>query len=181
MVIARGMPIPNNWLTFLDLPISGSMSKKEHTDSHILDLVISRDDDNLIISLLTLLYLYWNNLFQLKLFHKEHIKAVDKEAFLADLQVSFLVLDPPNVVDLYDSTLRDSVDQHAPLRKFQEPILPWYNKNIQAVKRHRRYCERLWIRTSLCVHFEMFKVSKILVKNTLASAKSEYYNNKNKA
>jgi len=26
------MQIPNNWLTFLDLPISGSMSKKENTD-----------------------------------------------------------------------------------------------------------------------------------------------------
>jgi hypothetical protein len=60
-------------------------------------------------------------------------------------------------------------------------MLPWYNKNILAAKRQRRYCERLWIRTSLCVHFEMLKVSKILVKNTLASAKSEYYNKRIKA
>ena len=61
-------------------------------------------------------------------------------------------------------------------------MLPWYNKNIQAAKRQRRYCERrLSIRTSLCVHYEMFKVSKILVKRTLASAKSEYYNKKVKA
>ena len=61
------------------------------------------------------------------------------------------------------------------------PMLPLYNKNIQAAKRHRRYFERLWIRTSLYVHFEMFKVSTILVKNTLASAKSEYCNKKIKA
>ena len=115
-------------------------------------------------------------------------KSIDKEAFLADLRVSSLVLDPPDdvdhLVDLYDNTLRDIVDQHAPLRTKEmpsRPMLPWYNKNIQAAKRHRRYCERLWIRTSLCVHFEMFKVSKILVKNTLASAKSEYYNRKIKA
>jgi len=60
-------------------------------------------------------------------------------------------------------------------------MLPWYNKNIQAAKRHRRYCERLWIRTSLCVHFEMFKVNNILVKSTFASTKSEYYNKKLKA
>jgi len=57
-------------------------------------------------------------------------------------------------------------------------MLPWYNKNILAAKRQRRYCERLWIRTSLCVHFEMLKVRKSFVKNTLASAKSEYYNKK---
>ena len=88
------------------------------------------------------------------------------------------------LVDLYDSTLRDIVDQHAPLRTKKipsRPMLPWYNKKIQAVKRHRRYCEWLWITTSLCVHFEMFKVSKILVNNTLASDKSEYYNKKIKA
>ena len=88
-------------------------------------------------------------------------KSIDKEAFLADLRVSSLIL------DLYDSTMRNVVDQHAPLRTKEmpsRPMLPWHNKNIQAAKRHRRYCERLWIRTSLCVHFEMFKVSKILVK-----------------
>jgi len=55
------------------------------------------------------------------------------------------------------------------------PMIPLYNKNIQAAKRHRRYCEWLWIRTSLCGHFEMFKVSKILVKIIVACAKSEYY------
>jgi hypothetical protein len=44
---------------------------------------------------------------------------IDKEAFLADLRVSSPVLDPPDDVDLYDNTLRDIVDQHAPLRKCQ--------------------------------------------------------------
>jgi len=92
-----------------------------------------------------------------------------------------LVLDPPDdvdhLVDLYDSTLRAIVDEHAPLRTKEMPMLPWYNKNIQAAKRHRRYCE---IRTSLCVHYEVFKVSKILVKNTFASAKFQYYNKRSK-
>ena len=71
-------------------------------------------------------------------------KPIDKEAFLADLRVSSLVLDPPDdvdrLVDLYDNTLRDFVDQHAPLRTKEmpsRPMLPWYNKNIQAAKRHR--------------------------------------------
>ena len=60
-------------------------------------------------------------------------------------------------------------------------LVPQYNKNIQAAKRHRRYCEQLWIRIGLCVHYEMFKLGSILVKITLASAKSEYYNTKIKA
>ena len=33
----------------------------------------------------------------------------------------------------------------------------------------------------MCFHHEMFKVSKILVKNILVSAKSDYYNEKVKA
>jgi len=59
----------------------------------------------------------------------------------------------------------------------KRPPLPWYKKNIQAAKRHRRQ----WIRTGLCVHYEMLKVSKIQVQNSLASAKSEYYNTNIKA
>jgi len=47
------------------------------------------------------------------------------------------------------------------------PMLPSYNKNIQAAKRHRMYCERLGIRTS-----------NIIFKNTLTSAISEYKNKK---
>ena len=52
---------------------------------------------------------------------------------------------------------------------------------MQAAKRQRRYCERLWITTGFCVHYEMFNVCKILVKDTLASAKSDYYNKNIKA
>jgi len=91
--------------------------------------------------------------------------------YLLSTDYSSLVLDPlgnvDHLVDLYDSTLRDIVDEHAPLRTKEMPrrtMLPQYNKNIQTVKKHRRYCDRLWVRTSLCVHYEIFKVSKILVK-----------------
>jgi len=89
-----------------------------------------------------------------------------------------------HLVDFYDSTLRDIVDEHAPLSTKVMPrrsMLPLYNKNIQTPKRNIMHSERLWINTSLCVHSEMFNVSIILVKNTLASAKSEYYNKKIKA
>ena len=175
------MQIPNNWLTFLDLPISGSMFKKEHTDI-VTSYILSSPAMMtiwlrvclcllccLIISLLTFMYPNQNNLLQQKWFHIENIS-----------RLFSLVLDPPDdvdhLVDLYNSTLRDIVDEHAPLRTKdmpRKPMLPWYNKSIQVAKRHRRYCEWLWIRTTLCVHHKMFKVSKSLVKNTLAFAKYE--------
>ena len=59
-------------------------------------------------------------------------KSIDKGAFLADLRVSSLVLDLPDdvghLVNLYDTTLRDTVDEHAPLRTKEmprRPMLPW--------------------------------------------------------
>ena len=83
------------------------------------------------------MYLYRNNLFQ--------IVSIDKEVFLADLRVSFLVLDPQddvdNLIHLYDSTLSGIVDEHANLRTKEiprRPLLTYYNKNIQTAKRHRR-------------------------------------------
>jgi len=47
-----------------------------------------------------------------------------------------------HLVDLFDSTLRDIVDVHAPLRAKEMPrrqMLTWYNKNIQAAIRHKRW------------------------------------------
>ena len=59
------------------------------------------------------------------------ISYIDKEAFLANLGVPSLVLDPPDdvdhLMDLYDSTLIYIVDDHAPLRKKEMPMLLWYN------------------------------------------------------
>ena len=152
------MQIPCNWLTFLDLPISGSRSKKEHTD--ILDLAIYRDDDNLIKGLSVSSMLSCHFLVNInvslqkqsgsaKVISYRRYKSIDKEAFLADLRVSSLELDPlhdvDHLVDLYDSTLRDIVDEYAPLvtKEMPRPLLPWYNKDIRYTKRRRRYYEQL--------------------------------------
>jgi len=167
------------------------VQERTHIYSHILDLVISRDDDNLIKGMFVSSMLSDHFLININIsVQKQSVsakdisyrkyKSIDKEAFLADLRVSSLVLDPPDdvdhLVDLYDSTMRDIVDEHAPLKTKEmpsQPMLPWYNKKIQATKRHRKYCEGLWIKTALCVHYEMFKVSKILVKDIFASAKCD--------
>ena len=92
-------------------------------------------------------------------------RSIDK----ADLKTTCLVLDPPqyldHMVDLYSSILMDLVEGYAPLRTkqmSQRALLHWYNKEIQAAKRHRRYCECLWIRTGLSVHYEIFKLARLV-------------------
>ena len=36
----------------------------------------------------------------------------------------------------------------------------------------------MWIRTGLSVHYKMFKLARLCVRDILATAKSQYYNNK---
>ena len=87
---------------------------------------------------------------------------MDKGAFKADLRDSSFMLDPPadldQLVNLYDYTPRSLVEKHAPLQRktlLSRPLVPWFSKEIKAAKRYRRYCERLWVRTHLSVHYEM--------------------------
>jgi len=58
--------------------------------------------------------------------------------------------DLDQLVNLYDCTLRALVERYAPLQRktlLSRPLIPWFSKEIQAAKRCRRYCERLWVRT----------------------------------
>jgi len=42
-----------------------------------------------------------------------------------------------------------------------------HSNDIQGATRHKRYCEQLWIRGSLYIHYEMFKVLKSNLKIAL--------------
>ena len=53
-------------------------------------------------------------------------------------------------------------------------LIPLYSKDLQAGRWHRRYYEGMWIRTSLYVRNNILNISKMQVKNIIASAKSEY-------
>ena len=54
--------------------------------------------------------------------------------------------------------------------------VPWYTKDIQAAKRHRRYCEQLWRRTRLTVHHDMFLQARLNVRDLLVSCKANQIN-----
>ena len=46
--------------------------------------------------------------------------------------------------------------------------------NLTLLERQTRYCEQLWIRTSLYVNYEMFNLVKLKLKIPLPLPKSEY-------
>jgi len=139
------------------------VTERTHKHGHILDLVISRDDDNLINEVSVSSMLSDHFLVNIdvslqkpsvptKTMSYRKYRSIDKDAFANDLRASHLIIDPPNdldqLVDLYNNTLIDLIDKHAPLKSKEMPIrslVPWFNKDIQAAKRHRRCCERLFI------------------------------------
>ena len=93
----------------------------------------------LIISLLTLMYIYRNNLFQQKQIHIENISRLTKKLFLLICEFAFLYwihLDNvEHLIDLYYSTLRYILDEHDPLmtKEIQwRPMFPWCNTNLHA-------------------------------------------------
>ena len=160
--ITRGMQITNNWLTFLDLSISCSVYTNEHTGKEI-SLIFSSPTMIKGMSVSSMLYT--------KVTSYKKYPSTDKDAFLVDLVVSSTVLDSPDDIDhpvnLYNSTRRDLVDEQAPLGIKEIPgisLPPWHSKDIQAGKRRRRYLERMWIRTGLCIHHGMFKVKWLMEK-----------------
>ncbi|KAK2144742.1 hypothetical protein LSH36_734g01020 [Paralvinella palmiformis] len=58
------------------------------------------------------------------------------------------------------------------------PNAPWYTEDIREDKHKRRKAERLWRRTKLTVHHQMFKKECRNVIALLIKAKKEHYSNK---
>ena len=81
------------------------------------------------------------------------LKAINMEAFKADIENSDLIKNPKSnaaeLVQQYDSVLSTFIDFHAPIAtKKISPKTPnpWMTPAILASKRHRRYLERVWRR-----------------------------------
>jgi len=105
---------------------------KKHIHSHILDLVISRDDENLfkgeaVSSMLSDHLLININVYLQK--QSVSAKGISYRKYKPiGVRASSLALDAPDyvdyLVDIYNSTLRDIVDKHTPIRTRKMPRRP---------------------------------------------------------
>ena len=81
-------------------------------------------------------------------------------------------------VALYNTTLSTIVNMHAPEKTRRIPARPqpgWYNEDIRVAKQSRRQAERLWRKTRLTVHHDMFRERCKLVSAQIQEAKKHYY------
>ena len=94
-------------------------------------------------------------------------KTIKVENFQKDILESDLAneqhtdhLNVDNLVDLYNRTLINLLDKHAPLRTktvYTKHQAPWFNKHLLELKHERRQAERLWRKTGLVEHRELYR------------------------
>ena len=79
------------------------------------------------------------------------LKDIDINIFIKDLSSSQLCTNPPDdldkLVDMYNSTLEEILDNYAPIQTKQVSVqqqTKWYNKDIALAKKARRKGARRW-------------------------------------
>ena len=163
-----------------------------HIQGHILDLVITRNSDNII---------QWRPISDryisdhcsvlcslsaprpsptVKHISFRKLKTLDLNAFKDDIARSdlFSDADPEKLVDLYNNTLRLLLDRHAPITSKKvvfRPNIPWINNNIIKAKRQRRKAERKWRSTRCESDLILFKKSRNYVTFLMNKARQDYY------
>ena len=103
-------------------------------------------------------------------------------ALKADLAACLSHLPCPIADDL-DSVLTGVLDDHAHMRRRVCPQknAPWFSgvaEEVRSLKQQRRRAERLWLKTGLTVHNQLYNSAKKLVTKLVHKAKTTYYCNK---
>ena len=194
------IPTDGDGIKFLDILQSFCLEQHvvgpTHVDGHTLDLIITRQSDNII-----------DNIPKIDCFLSDHaailcslrsdkpslsaknvsyrlLKSIDMTAFDQDLAYSKLCQSPPDdineLVECYNSTLKSVLDKHAPLKTkviVELPHVPWFNEEIKDAKRKRRKAERKWRSSRQAVDLASFKYRRNVVTRLMNKARREFYSN----
>ena len=190
----------NSAAAFLQVIESFGLTQHVNTATHkkgnILDLVLTRSNDNLVDRLeildMQMSDHFWIhchvNLDKQRCIRKNitvrKIKAINVTSLSTELSDSFNKSELENVdtaVDTYNTILSEAIDKHAP-KKSKSVMFhtnaPYYNDEIKAAKRERRAAEKEWRKTKLEVHRQSFVEKREEVNALLTASKKSYYLNK---
>ena len=112
------------------------------------------------------------------------LKTITNEVLLeaignsAICMASLSTLSLDELTTLYDTELRKLIDALAPTKTRTITIRPeseWYNESIREAKQTRRQAERLWRKTGLVVHREMYVEKRDMVNALIDQEKTNHY------
>ena len=168
-----------------------------HISGHTLDLIITRNSDQLIISFPCANYVFSDHMpvhcnvqIEQRTLKKTQIsyrnlKSISIEALRDDLSQSALCKDMLSfnfnyLVHSYNDTLASILDRHAPLitkSVTKRPIVAWFNDKVKAAKLERRRAERKYKRTKLECDILVYKAKKNQATFEMKKARKESYTN----
>ena len=112
------------------------------------------------------------------------LKTITKEVLLDAISTSALctaslsTLSLHELTTLYDTELRKIIDTLAPTKTRVITVRPeaeWYNESIREAKQTRRQAERLWRKTGLVVHREVYMEARDMVNALIDQEKRNHY------
>ena len=173
--------------------VTQSVTEATHIGGHTLDLVLIRQDSQLLQS------------NSVKAFFSDHgcvhcnltgykpkisksvityrnFKRIAQTDFAKDIEESLLSRQPAGslneLVEQYNSTLTGILNKHAHQKTKSmslRPSVPWIQENVFNAKRKRRRLERCWRKTKSLVDRDAFTRQRRVVNDMITAAKSEYY------
>jgi endonuclease/exonuclease/phosphatase family metal-dependent hydrolase len=110
------------------------------------------------------------------------INRINLDNFVADLQATSLIVNPPSTLDAlvssYNETLQNLLDKYAPLLTktlSNRQRDPWFTSDLQQLKRKRRHLERNWLRSRSSSDLNLLRKATNLFHHAIARAKRSYY------
>jgi hypothetical protein len=183
------------------------VSEPTHVAGHTLDVVIIRDNDNIVSNIeiqdpgLSDSFGKTSRdhlavIFEAKASKPPPIRksvsyrklsSINVDSFKQDIRnTAFFNTQPisSNIDDFvgeYSKQLTMLVDKHAPLRTktiVLRPSCPWYTEQLHDLKHQKRKLERRWRESKLKVDHEMYRNKCADVNKALKQARVEYYTSK---
>ena len=165
-----------------------------HEAGHTLDLVITREHDDVIKSAPVIDRFISDHAAVLcplnsvkppavvKEINYRQLKAIDMDALRPDLRDSDLCTkeftDVDEMASCYNSTLQAILNKHAPLKTktvVNRKRVPWFNSQMKAAIRARRKAERTWRKSKSAHDLSVFKAKKNRATFIMNQARCEYY------
>ena len=109
-----------------------------------------------------------------------NLNNLDFDAFESSLSSALVLTKPDNVYD-FNECISNVIDVFSPICTKSiplRPFAPWYNGVVKAAKTIKRKAERLWKKTKLTVHKEIYKLKKRELCNIICTEKRNYINEK---
>ena len=108
-------------------------------------------------------------------------KDINVSDFKSDIKTALSDQIDKTTASYLNSTLETVLDKHAPAKTKKvtdRPFSEWYNLEVKAAKTDRRRKERIWRKTGLTVHKQIFIAACRAVNNIIDKTKETFFKNK---